>query len=50
MLTVIWGVDGFRVVDLMASQCSFNAEYFVNHVMAPMIAKILPQGRAPHAR
>jgi histone-lysine N-methyltransferase SETMAR len=50
MLTVIWGVDGFHVVDLMISQRSLNSEYFVNHVMAPMIAKVFPQGRTPHAR
>jgi hypothetical protein len=50
MLTVIWGLDGFRVVDLMTSQLSFNSWYFVNHVMAPMIAKVSPHGKTPHAR
>jgi histone-lysine N-methyltransferase SETMAR len=50
MLTVIWGVDGFYVVDLMISQRSFNSEYFVSHVLARMVAKILPRGRIPHTR
>jgi hypothetical protein len=50
MLTVIWGVDGFQVLHLMTSQHSFNSEYFVNYVMAPMIAKVFPHGRTPHAR
>jgi hypothetical protein len=50
MLTVIWSVDGFHAVDLMTSQCSFNSEYFVNHGMAPIIAKVFPQGRTLHAR
>jgi histone-lysine N-methyltransferase SETMAR len=50
MLTVIWGVDGFHIIDLMTSQRNFNSECFVNHVMALMIAKVFPQGRTPHAR
>jgi transposase len=31
----------------MTSQRSFNSEYFVSHVLPPMIAKVLPQGRIP---
>jgi hypothetical protein len=50
MLTVIWGIDGFRVVDLMTSQRSFNSEYFVSHVLASMVAKVFPRGRVPHTR
>jgi hypothetical protein len=44
MFTVIWGVDGFHAVDLMISQRSFNSDYFVSHVLAPMIAKVFPGG------
>jgi hypothetical protein len=44
MLTVIWGVDGFHVVDLIISQGSFNSEHFLNHVLAPMVAKVFPGG------
>jgi hypothetical protein len=50
MLTVIWGVDGFHVVDLMTSQRTFNSEYFVSHVLAPMVAKVFSRGKIPHTR
>jgi hypothetical protein len=50
MLTVICGVDDLRAADLMTSQSRFNSEYFVNHAMAPMIAKAFPQRRTPRAR
>jgi hypothetical protein len=29
MLTVIWGINGFHVIDLMPAQCRFNSQYFV---------------------
>jgi hypothetical protein len=48
MPTVIWGVDGFHVVDLITSQRNFNSDDFVSHVLAPMIAKVFSQGRIPH--
>jgi hypothetical protein len=44
MLTVIWGGDGFHVVDLMTSQCIFNSEYFMSYVLASMVAKVFPGG------
>jgi hypothetical protein len=44
MLTVICGVNGFHVVDLMTSQVSLNSEYFVSHVLALIIAKVFPGG------
>jgi histone-lysine N-methyltransferase SETMAR len=50
MLTVIWGVDGFHIVDLMIPHRSFNSEHFVNHVMTPMIIKPFPQVRTPPPR
>jgi hypothetical protein len=50
MLTVIWGVGGFHVVDLMTSQSSFDSQYFVRNAMTPLIAHIVPQGRIPHGR
>jgi hypothetical protein len=50
MLAVIWGVDGFHVVDLMTSQCCVNSEYFVSHVLAPMVGKVFPRRRIPHPR
>jgi histone-lysine N-methyltransferase SETMAR len=50
MLTVIWGIDGFHVVDLMTWQRSFNSEYFMSHVLAPMVTKVFPWARIPHTR
>jgi hypothetical protein len=47
VFTVIWGVDGFHLVDLITSQRSFNSEYFVSHVLATMVAKVFPRGRIP---
>jgi histone-lysine N-methyltransferase SETMAR len=45
MLTVIWGVKGFHVVDLMTSQNQFNSQDFVEHVMVPRVQEIFPHGR-----
>jgi hypothetical protein len=45
MPTVIWGVNSFHLLDLMPSQCRFNAQYFVEHVMAPLVQAVDPQGR-----
>jgi transposase len=50
MLTVIWEVDDFHVVDLMTSQRSFNSGSFVSRVLAPMVAKVFSRGRIPYAR
>jgi hypothetical protein len=44
MLTVIWGVDDFHVVDQMTLQRSFDSEYSVTHVLALMFAKAIPRG------
>jgi histone-lysine N-methyltransferase SETMAR len=48
MLTAALGVTGFHLLDLMTSQCTFNAKYFVEHVMAPLVHTVFPQGRIPH--
>jgi hypothetical protein len=48
MLIVIWRVNSFHVVDRMTSQCSFNSEDFVSHVLTPMVAKVFSRGRIPH--
>jgi hypothetical protein len=39
------GVNGFHLLDLIPSQCRFNAQYFVEHVTAPLVQMVLPQGR-----
>jgi histone-lysine N-methyltransferase SETMAR len=50
MRTVIWGLNGFHIVDLMTSQRSFNSEFFLSYVLALMVAKSFPRGRIPHTR
>jgi hypothetical protein len=50
MLTVIWGIDSFHVVNLMTSQHSFDSQYFVDHVKIPLVGKVFPNGRNSHAR
>jgi histone-lysine N-methyltransferase SETMAR len=45
VLTVMWGVKGFYVVDLMTSQDQFNSQYLVEHVMVPLVQEIFPHGR-----
>jgi hypothetical protein len=50
MLTVIWGISDFHVVDLITSQHSFDSQYSVSNLMAPLIANIYPRGRIPHVR
>jgi hypothetical protein len=45
MLTVIWGIDAFHLLGSMMSQCIFNAQYFVGHVIAPLVQTVFPQER-----
>jgi hypothetical protein len=49
MLTVIWGVDGFHIVDLITSQRSFDSQYFMDNLMVPLVEKVFPKARNPHA-
>jgi hypothetical protein len=48
MLTAIWGTNGFHLLDLMPSQCRVNTQCFVEHVMAPLVQTVFPQGRTRH--
>jgi hypothetical protein len=45
MLTVMWEIKRFRVVDLMTSQNQFNSQYFVEHIMMPLVQETFPHGR-----
>jgi hypothetical protein len=45
MFTTIWGVNGFHLLDLTPSQYRFNAQYFMEHVMVPLVQRVFPQGR-----
>jgi hypothetical protein len=33
----------------MISQRNFNSEYFTNEIMQPLVAKLFPGGKMPHA-
>jgi histone-lysine N-methyltransferase SETMAR len=39
------GINIFHLLDLVPSQCTFNAEYFVEHVIAPLVQRAFPQRR-----
>jgi hypothetical protein len=46
----MWGIDGFDVVDLMTEQHSYNTQYFLSHVLEPLLLAVFPDGRQPHSR
>jgi hypothetical protein len=50
MLTVLWGLDGFHVVNLMPERHSFNTQYFLEHIMRELVCSVFPDGRKPHSR
>jgi hypothetical protein len=50
MLTVIWGIDGIHVVDLMTEQHSYNIQYFFSHTLESLLLAVFPDGRKPHSR
>jgi hypothetical protein len=45
MLTAIWGIDCFHLLDLMPSECRFNAQCFGEHVVTALVQTVFPQGR-----
>jgi hypothetical protein len=49
-LTVIWGADGFHVVDLMTEKHSHNTQYFLSHIFEPLLLAVFPDDRKPHSR
>jgi hypothetical protein len=50
ILTVIWGTDGFPVVDLTAEQRCYDTQCFLSNAMEPLLSAIFPDGRKPHSR
>jgi hypothetical protein len=44
-LTVMWSINGFHVVDLTTSQNQFNSQYFMEHIMVPLVQGVFPHGR-----
>jgi hypothetical protein len=49
MLSVIWGIDGFHIVDLMTEQCSYNMQYFFSHILETLLLAVFPDGRQRHS-
>jgi hypothetical protein len=49
-LVVIWGIDGFHVVDLMTEQHNHNPQYFLSHILEPVLFAVSPDGFKPHFR
>jgi hypothetical protein len=49
MQTLIWGIDGFRLVDLMTEQHGYNTQYFLSHPVEPILSTIFPDNRKPHS-
>jgi hypothetical protein len=37
MLTILWGLDGFHVVDLMPEQHRFDTQYFLEQIMQELL-------------
>jgi hypothetical protein len=50
MLTVIWGIDGFHVVGLMIEQHSYNTQYFLSHILEPLLPAVFPDDCKSHSR
>jgi hypothetical protein len=50
MLTVLWGVDGFCVVDLMAEWHSYNTQYFLDNILQAILRAIFARSWKPHSR
>jgi hypothetical protein len=50
ILTVIWGIDGVHGVDLMNEQHSYNTQYFLSHILEPLLLAVFPDGRKSHSR
>jgi hypothetical protein len=49
-LTVIWGINGFHPIDLMIEQHDCNTQYFLSHILEPLLFAVFPDGRKPHSR
>jgi hypothetical protein len=48
VLTVMWGVSGVHVIDVMTGQERFDSQYDLRSIMAPLVQSIYPHGRTPH--
>jgi hypothetical protein len=49
MVIVIWDIDGFHVVDLMTEEHCYNIQYFLGHLLEPLLLAVFPDGRKLHS-
>jgi hypothetical protein len=49
-LAVIWGIDGFHIIALMTEHHGHNTQYFLCHILKPLLLAAFPDGRKPHSR
>jgi hypothetical protein len=50
MLTVIWGIDGFDVVDLMTERHVYSTQDFTGHILKPLLLPVFADRRKPYSR
>lgn len=39
MVTIIWGVNGFHIIDMMPKGQKYNSEYFIANILTPLFNK-----------
>jgi histone-lysine N-methyltransferase SETMAR len=50
MLSVLWGTDEFYTVNMMTERHSYNTQYFVSHILEPLMLAVFPGRRRSHSR
>ena len=35
MVTIIWGISGFHVIDMLPENGSYDSAYFIEHILTP---------------
>jgi hypothetical protein len=48
VLTVVWGIDGFYVIELTTKQHNYIAQYFCSDILESLLLAVSPDGRKPH--
>jgi hypothetical protein len=50
MLTVLWNPHGFHVVTMLPLGASFNASWFIDQNLVPLLDRFFPGGRDPRQK
>jgi histone-lysine N-methyltransferase SETMAR len=50
MLTVLWNPHGFHVLIMLPTGAPFNAAWFIDQNLVPLVARFFPRGRTPGER